>query len=170
MVVQKDKFFLETTSVLDTGAQKQQLQKDLDYLKGFLVSVDKKLSNERFVQNAKPEVIETERKKKADAEEKIKLIEESLAEIDLAHPETLSQHHAGLSPALLDACLALEGITFFHLQSLLKTVDETLFHPELGLLLFSAPIPNTKRVLWPGQFAVAKLRVAERVTVGGTSA
>jgi len=78
VVVQKDKFFLETTTVMDTGAQKQQLQKDLDYLKGFLQSVDKKLSNERFVQNARPEVIETERKKKADAEEKIKLIEESL--------------------------------------------------------------------------------------------
>jgi len=79
VVVQKDKFFLETTTVLDTASQKEQLQKDLDYLKGFLVSVDKKLSNERFVQNAKPEVIEVERKKKADAEEKIKVIEESLA-------------------------------------------------------------------------------------------
>lgn len=81
LVVQKDKFYLETTTVMDTGAQKIQLQKDLDYLKGFLVSVDKKLSNERFVQNAKPEVIEIERKKKADAEEKIKVIEESLASL-----------------------------------------------------------------------------------------
>ena len=78
LVVQKDKFFIETTAVLDTNSQKQQLQKDLDYLKGFLASVDKKLSNERFVQNAKPEVIEIERKKKADAEAKIKVIEESL--------------------------------------------------------------------------------------------
>ncbi|HEV7780724.1 MAG TPA: valine--tRNA ligase [Chitinophagaceae bacterium] len=81
VVVQKDKFFIETTTVLDTSSQKDQLQKDLDYLKGFLVSVDKKLSNERFVQNAKPEVIEIERKKKADAEEKIKVIEESLASL-----------------------------------------------------------------------------------------
>ena len=81
LVVQKDKFYLETTTVMDSGAQKIQLQKDLDYLKGFLVSVDKKLSNERFVQNAKPEVIEIERKKKADAEEKIKVIEESLASL-----------------------------------------------------------------------------------------
>lgn len=79
VVVQKDKFFIETTSVLDTGSQKQQLQKDLDYLRGFLASVDKKLSNEKFVQNAKPEVIEIERKKKADAEAKIRIIEESLA-------------------------------------------------------------------------------------------
>jgi valyl-tRNA synthetase len=79
VVVQKDKFFIETTTILDTVSQKEQLQKDLDYLRGFLVSVEKKLSNERFVQNAKPEVIEIERKKKADAEAKIKVIEESLA-------------------------------------------------------------------------------------------
>jgi valyl-tRNA synthetase len=78
VVVQKDKFFIETTSIVDAGVQKEQLQKDLDYLKGFLLSVDKKLSNEKFVQNAKPDVIEIERKKKADAEAKIKMIEESL--------------------------------------------------------------------------------------------
>ena len=79
VVVQKDKFYIETTTVMDTAAQKEQLQKDLDYLKGFLISVEKKLGNERFVQNAKPEVIEIERKKKADAEAKIKVIEDSLA-------------------------------------------------------------------------------------------
>jgi len=81
VVVQKDKFFIETTTVLDTTAQRAQLQKDLDYLKGFLVSVEKKLSNEKFVSNAKPEVVEIERKKKADAEDKIKVIEESLASL-----------------------------------------------------------------------------------------
>ena len=81
VVVQKDKFFIETTTVLDTASQKEQLQKDLDYLKGFLISVEKKLGNERFVQNAIPEVIDSERKKKADAEEKIKVIEESLASL-----------------------------------------------------------------------------------------
>ncbi len=79
VVVQKDKFFIESTAVVDTAKQKEQLQKDLEYLRGFLFSVDKKLGNERFVQNARPEVIEIERKKKADAEAKIKVIEESLA-------------------------------------------------------------------------------------------
>ncbi|HEX5652156.1 MAG TPA: valine--tRNA ligase [Chitinophagaceae bacterium] len=79
IVVQKDKFFLETKQVLDSSSQREQLQKDLDYHKGFLASVEKKLSNERFVQNAKPEVVEIERRKKADAEAKIKSIEESLA-------------------------------------------------------------------------------------------
>ena len=78
VVIQKDKFFIETTTVLDTASQKEQLQKDLEYHKGFLISVEKKLSNEKFVQNAKPEVVEIERKKKADAEAKIKAIEESL--------------------------------------------------------------------------------------------
>jgi valyl-tRNA synthetase len=81
VVVQKDKFFIETTTELDTSSQKEQLQKDLDYLKGFLISVEKKLSNERFVQNAKAEVIAAERKKKADAEEKIKILEESLSNL-----------------------------------------------------------------------------------------
>ncbi|MES2448350.1 MAG: hypothetical protein V4546_14280 [Bacteroidota bacterium] len=49
------------------------------YLQGFLKSVDAKLSNERFVQNAKPEIIANERNKKADAESKISIIRESLA-------------------------------------------------------------------------------------------
>jgi valyl-tRNA synthetase len=79
VVMDKDKFFIETETQLDTSAQKEQLLKDLEYLKGFLASVDKKLSNERFVQNAKPEVVAIEQRKKADAEEKIKAIEESLA-------------------------------------------------------------------------------------------
>lgn len=78
IVVQQDKFFIETTTVLDKTLQKEQLQKELDYLQGFLESVEKKLSNERFVQNAKPEIIEIERKKKSDAEAKIKSIGESL--------------------------------------------------------------------------------------------
>jgi valyl-tRNA synthetase len=80
-VVQKDKFYLQTEKKLDTSSQKEQLLKDLEYQKGFLLSVEKKLSNERFIQNAKPEVIAIERKKKADAEEKIKAIQESLASL-----------------------------------------------------------------------------------------
>jgi valyl-tRNA synthetase len=79
VVVGKDKFFIATENQTNTANQKEQLRKDLSYLEGFLSSVEKKLSNERFVQNAKPEVIETEKRKKADAEAKIKAIKESLA-------------------------------------------------------------------------------------------
>lgn len=79
VVVGTDKLYIETDAELDNTAQKEDLQKELDYLKGFLKSVDKKLSNERFVQNAKPEIVEVERKKKEDTEAKIKTLEESLS-------------------------------------------------------------------------------------------
>ncbi|MBZ4187450.1 valine--tRNA ligase [Niabella beijingensis] len=81
VLVGKDKLFILPATELDTSIQKEQLEKDLAYLQGFLASVEKKLSNERFVQNAKPEVVEVERRKKADAEEKIKAIGESLAQL-----------------------------------------------------------------------------------------
>lgn len=80
-VIGKDKFFIETEQPMDTGKQKADLEKELAHLKGFLVSVEKKLGNEKFVANAKPAVIALEQKKKADAEEKIKIIEESLGKL-----------------------------------------------------------------------------------------
>jgi valyl-tRNA synthetase len=80
IVVQTDKLYIETASAnVNTDAQREQLQKELDYLQGFLLSVEKKLSNERFVQNAKAEVVDAEKKKQSDAQAKIKAIEESLS-------------------------------------------------------------------------------------------
>lgn len=58
--------------------QRANIQKDLDYLRGFLQSVNKKLSNEKFVSGAPASVVENERQKKADAEAKIKALEENL--------------------------------------------------------------------------------------------
>jgi valyl-tRNA synthetase len=82
LVVGRDKFYIESQVEIDTSSQKITLQKDLEHLRGFLESVNKKLSNERFVSNAKPEVIDLEKRKKADAEAKIKAIEESLANLN----------------------------------------------------------------------------------------
>ncbi len=56
----------------------EKLNTELVYLQGFLKSVIAKLSNERFVANAKPEIVENERKKQADAESKIKTLRESI--------------------------------------------------------------------------------------------
>ncbi len=81
VVVGTNKFFLETSTPLDTQAQKDELSKDLLYQQGFLRSVEAKLANERFVNNAKAEVVEIERKKKADAEAKIRTIQETLANL-----------------------------------------------------------------------------------------
>ena len=78
VAVEKDKFFIGTSIELDATALKATLLADLAYQKGFLESVTKKLSNERFVQNAKPEVVALEQQKQADAIARIATIEESL--------------------------------------------------------------------------------------------
>ena len=57
----------------------KKLEADLKYQEGFLQSVLKKLSNEKFVNNAPAKVIEMERKKQADAEAKIATLKESIA-------------------------------------------------------------------------------------------
>ncbi|MBS1943412.1 MAG: valine--tRNA ligase [Bacteroidetes bacterium] len=64
---------------MDSTAEAQKAAEELKYARGFLASVEKKLSNERFVSGAPPAVLENERKKKADAEAKIKALEERLA-------------------------------------------------------------------------------------------
>jgi valyl-tRNA synthetase len=79
IAVEKDKFFMVTGQVADTEKQKEALLKDLQHQQAFLRSVEQKLGNERFVQNAKPEVLANEQKKKADALDRLKAIEESLA-------------------------------------------------------------------------------------------
>ena len=78
-LVGKIECFLPVSGGIDVEAEKQRLLKELDYNKGFLKSVQAKLANQRFVENAKPEVVEVERRKQSDAEAKIRAIEEQLA-------------------------------------------------------------------------------------------
>jgi valyl-tRNA synthetase len=58
------------------------MQEELAYYQGFVSSVDKKLSNEKFVANANPEVVEKERQKKADGESKIEQLLKSIAQLN----------------------------------------------------------------------------------------
>ena len=81
VALEKDKFYIVANQAIDTASLKENLLKDLAHQQGFLQSVDKKLLNEKFVQNAKPEVLAIEQKKKADALARIQTIEESLAQI-----------------------------------------------------------------------------------------
>jgi valyl-tRNA synthetase len=74
-----DEFFVTLNIAVDAAEETARLQKEKDYLIGFLKSVNAKLSNERFVANAKPEIVENEQKKRADAEAKLKIIEDNLA-------------------------------------------------------------------------------------------
>lgn len=81
VVIGDEKVFVETEKVVDNNFQKDELEKEIAYHRGFLLSVNKKLENDRFIKNAKPDVIALEQKKKADAEAKIKTLEESLARL-----------------------------------------------------------------------------------------
>ncbi len=71
-------FFIPLANNINKDEERERLKKELEYNKGFLRSVQVKLANEKFVANAKPEVIAIERKKESDALSKIGAIEEQL--------------------------------------------------------------------------------------------
>jgi len=79
--VKSNEYFIPLSGSVNIEEEIANLTQELDYTKGFLKSVMKKLSNERFVNNAPEQVIANERKKQSDAEAKIKIIEEQLAAI-----------------------------------------------------------------------------------------
>ncbi|HNW56544.1 MAG TPA: class I tRNA ligase family protein, partial [Bacteroidales bacterium] len=74
-------YFIPLNGSLDVEGELVKLRADLDYNKGFLTSVMKKLENKRFVENAPVNVLELEKKKKSDAELKIKSLEERIEEL-----------------------------------------------------------------------------------------
>lgn len=79
LIVKAREFYVPAGDFIDKEAEQKKIREELDYTRGFMESVQKKLSNERFVQNAKPEVVEVERRKLADAEAKLKSLQEQLA-------------------------------------------------------------------------------------------
>ena len=79
--VKSNEYFVPMVGAIDIGAEIKKLEEELEYIKGFLVSVRKKLSNERFVANAPGQVIDLERQKEADAIAKIDTLEKSLASL-----------------------------------------------------------------------------------------
>jgi valyl-tRNA synthetase len=80
-VVKADECFIPMAAEVDVEKERENLSKELEYTRGFLATVMKKLENERFVSSAPAAVVETERKKQADAEAKIKALEESLGKL-----------------------------------------------------------------------------------------
>jgi valyl-tRNA synthetase len=80
-LVKSTTFFVPMGGTIDVEEELKKLQAELDYTKGFLNSVLKKLSNERFVSSAPEAVVAVERAKQADAEAKIKVLEEQIASL-----------------------------------------------------------------------------------------
>jgi valyl-tRNA synthetase len=74
-------FFIDLGEKADVEGELKKLEEELTYTKGFLKSVIGKLSNERFVSSAPAQVVDIERKKQADAEDKIKSLEERIASL-----------------------------------------------------------------------------------------
>ena len=80
--VRSNEYFIPISGAIDVEAEKVKINEELNYTRGFLQSVQKKLSNERFVNNAPAQVVEIERKKAADAQAKIETLEKSLESLD----------------------------------------------------------------------------------------
>lgn len=74
----KDEFFITLVGNVDVTAEIERISKEIDYLTGFLQSVNAKLNNQKFVANAKPEVVANEQNKLADAQAKLLILQESL--------------------------------------------------------------------------------------------
>jgi valyl-tRNA synthetase len=79
--VATDQVFVKLNIEIDVEAEKEKINSEISYLQGFLKSVEAKLSNEKFVANAKPELVEKERQKQADALAKIDVLKDSLASL-----------------------------------------------------------------------------------------
>jgi valyl-tRNA synthetase len=73
-----DEVYVKLNLVIDAAAEKEKIAKEIEYLEGFMQSVDAKLSNEKFVANAKPELVEKERQKRSDAAQKLAALQASL--------------------------------------------------------------------------------------------
>ena len=78
-LVKTNEYFIPFSEDIDIEAEIKKLKEELEYVQGSLRIVEKKLSNERFVNNAPEKVVELEKKKKADALAKIKVLEEKLS-------------------------------------------------------------------------------------------
>ncbi|MCU0422896.1 MAG: valine--tRNA ligase [Bacteroidia bacterium] len=76
--VHTDEVYVKLELQLDKEAEREKVENEIAYLNGFLQSVNAKLANEKFVANAKPDLVEKERRKKADAEAKIAVLNQSL--------------------------------------------------------------------------------------------
>ncbi len=77
-VIRTTEFYIPMSANINKEEEKTRLNKELEYQKGFLKSVQSKLANEKFVANAKTEILDSERKKESDALSKISTIEEQL--------------------------------------------------------------------------------------------
>ncbi|MDX1642664.1 MAG: class I tRNA ligase family protein, partial [Balneolaceae bacterium] len=81
-VVEGSEIYIPLEGLIDLEKERERIQKEIDRTEGFLKSVEKKLANEQFVENAPDPVVEKERKKKADAESNLEKLRKQLEEFE----------------------------------------------------------------------------------------
>ena len=92
-MVRNVEYFLPLDGLVDSAEEIEKLEAELEYTRGFLLSVQKKMSNERFVQHAPAQVVEKEQQKMDDAEGKITMLEAQIEKLkgQALHGSTLPQ-------------------------------------------------------------------------------
>jgi len=81
-IVDGNEYFVPFGDAIDVEAEKEKIEKELEYTKGFLTSVQRKLQNEKFVSGAPEQVVQLEKKKEADALDKIAILEDKLSSLN----------------------------------------------------------------------------------------
>ena len=144
-----DKFYVVLNQTINVEEEREKMLKELEHQQGFLKSVEAKLNNERFVVNAKPEVVATEQKKQADALARIKILEESLAGLGVSETKNTEGAEADItgnfkmgepSVAVLQLIESLESDQIEKTES---TTDIDKFSE--AICAFSNDFPNNKK-------------------------
>ncbi|BAV95313.1 valine--tRNA ligase [Ichthyobacterium seriolicida] len=82
-IVDSDEYFIPLSQNVDSSSEVESLQSELEYFKGFLSSIEKKMNNDNFVKNAPKNVVDMERKKHSDTVQKINMIEHRLKSLEI---------------------------------------------------------------------------------------
>jgi valyl-tRNA synthetase len=81
LLIENQKVFVNSEKAIDSTESKQKIEEEIQYTRGFVASVEAKLKNEKFVNNAPTNVLEMEQKKLQDGLERLKSLETQLANI-----------------------------------------------------------------------------------------
>ena len=117
-LIKTDEFFVNIAGEIDVEQELANTRKELDYYIGFRDSTQKKLSNEKFVANAKPDVVDRERQKLADAESKIQALEQRLRDLGAVnlccYPKFNTNFYYNSAIIWLNNCTIVFSLTTFH--------------------------------------------------------
>ena len=144
-----DKFYVVLNQTINVEEEREKMLKELEHQQGFLKSVEAKLNNERFVANAKPEVVAVEQKKQADALARIKILAESLAGLNVSETKNTEGAEADITGNFKigepskEVLQLLESLESDQIEKTESTTDVDKFSE--AICAFSNDFPNNKK-------------------------